>query len=119
MQAPSFRVATTAMSLSCSGAVAVGSASRITRSARLPAARLPLLSSSRICQAASIVSARRAAYALTRSDSPNTTPVRLRRVMAVSVMRIGSICVTEKSLWLEQCSPKAMALAIGLMRPAR
>ncbi len=39
--------------------------------------------------------------------------------MAVSTMRIGSIGVTEKSLWLEQCRPRAMALAIGLMRPAR
>jgi len=39
--------------------------------------------------------------------------------MAVSTMRIGSIGVTEKSLWFEQCSPRAMALAIGLMRPAR
>ena len=39
--------------------------------------------------------------------------------MAVSVIRIGSIGVTEKSLWLEQCSPNAMALAIGLMPLAR
>ena len=116
---PSTMVSCTAISFTSNVSPENGSDSKTTKSASLPTSIDPFVSSSKFCQAASIVIARNASSRSMRCASPMHCPLRERRFTADQTEKSDLVGVTGESLWMVKRIPRLDADFNGLIRCAR
>jgi hypothetical protein len=89
------------MSLIFSGATFKGFSANTVKSANLPASIVPLIFSSKFCQAAKLVTARRASSGVRRNSGPRISPLLVMRLTAAEIQKSGETGVTGQSEWME------------------
>ena len=101
------------------GSTVRGLLSRMTKSASLPGAIDPLMSSSKFCQAASIVTVRSASSGVIRSSGPSTCSVRVSRFTLTQTSCSGLTGVTGVSSCTVNRMPRSIDDRRALMPAAR